>query len=93
MAMDWQALLQRLVPVPMPAESEQVSYVHLAQAAHREMEAAYSQFMEVRDPDLVDHAIYRLRAAERHYIFLLRQVRDAQSASSGEEGSIDSTGG
>lgn len=47
----------------------------LAQAARREMQAARAQFEEVHDPDLVDHAIFRLQAAERHYVFLLREAR------------------
>lgn len=47
----------------------------LAEAARREMEAARAQFEEVHDPDLVDHAIYRMHAAERHYMFLLREAR------------------
>ncbi len=47
----------------------------LAQAARREMEAARAQFEEVHDPDLVDHAIFRLQAAERHYVYLLREAR------------------
>jgi len=47
----------------------------IAQAARREIEAARAQFEEVHDPDLVDHAIYRLQAAERHYVYLLREAR------------------
>lgn len=78
MATDWQALRRRLLPVR--AQAEGTSYRELAQAAHQELEAAYAQFMEVSDPDLVDHAIYRLHAAERHYIFLLRQVRQQQTS-------------
>lgn len=91
MIADWQVLRQRLRPV-RPAEDEGPSYFELAQAAHRELEAAEAQFREVRDPDLVDHAIFRLRAAERHYIFLLRQVRE-QNASSGGGSGIGSTRG
>ncbi len=47
----------------------------LAQAARREIEAARAQFEEVHDPDLVDHANYRLQAAERHYVYLMRAAR------------------
>ena len=47
----------------------------LAEAARREMDAARAQFEEVHDPDLVDHSIYRMQAAERHYMYLLREAR------------------
>ncbi|MDA8346605.1 MAG: DUF2508 family protein [Thermaerobacter sp.] len=91
MATDWQGLRQRLLPAREQAAD--TTYFELAQAAHRELEAAYSQFREVKDPDLVDHAIYRVHAAERHYIFLLRQVRETQDASAREGGRIGSIGG
>ncbi len=57
------------------AESDERVLSDLAQVARREIEAARAQFEEVHDPDLVDHAIYRLQAAERHYVYLLRTAR------------------
>jgi hypothetical protein len=56
-------------------QSEAGELIDLAEAARREMQAARAQFEEVHDPDLVDHAIYRMQAAERHYMFLLREAR------------------
>ncbi len=91
MAADWQALRQRIFP-PQPQDQD-TTYVDLARAAQRELEAAYSQFCEASDRDLVDHAIFRVQAAERHYIYLLRQVREAKSMSSEGGAGISSTGG
>lgn len=62
---------------PEPAQASVMD--DLVEAAHKEWEAAQVQFNEVRDNDLVDHAIYRLQAAERHYVYLLRLCgRDAE---------------
>ena len=71
MCMDIVALWQRVRP-PRVEESE---IPGLARAARHEMEAARRQFDEVSDPDLVDHAIFRLQAAERHFVFIVRQAR------------------
>lgn len=51
------------------------SLVELVCEAHREWELAKRLFEEVRDPELVDHAIYAMEAAERKYIYLLRQAK------------------
>lgn len=52
-----------------------------ANAALREWQTAQAQFQVVdgvRDPDLVDHAIYHLEAAERRYVYLLRQLQQVR---------------
>lgn len=48
------------------------------EAAHREWLAAQQYFQSVSEPDLVDHAIYALEAAQRKYMYLFRQLRDGQ---------------
>lgn len=45
-------------------------------AAHREWQAAQQYFQMVSDPELVDHAIYNLEAAQRKYVYLFRRLRD-----------------
>lgn len=59
-------------PKNCPQES---SLVELVYQAHREWEQAKTLFNEVRDPDLVDHAIYAMEAAERKYMYLLKQAK------------------
>lgn len=39
------------------------------------MEAAYSNFENVLDPDLIDCYIYELNAAQKRYKFLLEQAK------------------
>lgn len=39
------------------------------------MEAAYSNFQNVVDPDLIDSCIYELNAVQNRYKFLLKQAK------------------
>lgn len=43
--------------------------------ARREWLRAGSYFENVTDPDLIDHAIYSVRAAEKKYMYLLKRAR------------------
>lgn len=43
--------------------------------AREEWVAARNYFDNVADPDLVDHAIYLLEAAERKYMYLLKRAK------------------
>jgi hypothetical protein len=42
------------------------------------MEAAYSNFENVVDPDLIDSCIYELNAIQNRYHFLLKQAKAAE---------------
>lgn len=43
-----------------------------------EMEAAYSHFENVVDPDLIDSSIYELNAIQNRYKFLLKQAKASE---------------
>lgn len=43
------------------------------------MEAAYSNFQNVVDPDLIDSCIYELNAVQNRYKFLLRQAKETNT--------------
>ncbi len=73
--MEWSSIWELAAGRTESRQAETEGILDLAQAARREIEAARRQFEEVHDPDLVDHAIFRLQAAERHYVFLLREAR------------------
>lgn len=68
-----------LVEEPAVKESADLAAPdHMLQAveqARREWVTARLYFESVTDPDLVDHAIYSIEAAERKYMYLLRQAR------------------
>lgn len=44
--------------------------------ARREWEQARALFEEAKEPDLVDHAIYAMDAAERKYMYLLKRAKE-----------------
>jgi len=44
-------------------------------AAYEEWQGAENFFHSVTDPDLVDHAIYKLEATKSRYIYLLKQAK------------------
>jgi len=43
------------------------------------MEAAYSNFQNVVDPDLIDSCIYELNAVQNRYKFLLREAKESDT--------------
>jgi hypothetical protein len=45
-------------------------------SAQQEMYDAENFFDNVVDPELVDHAIYKMEAAKTKYVYLLKQARD-----------------
>lgn len=54
---------------------KELSLVQLVEKARQEWEQAKALFNEAADPELIDHAIYAVDAAERKYIYLLRQAQ------------------
>ncbi|MDF2892050.1 MAG: hypothetical protein K0R80_2417 [Clostridia bacterium] len=44
--------------------------------AQQEMYDAENFFNNVVDPELVDHAIYKMEAAKTKYVYLLKQAKD-----------------
>lgn len=56
-------------------ESEDNSFTGAIEKARQEWLSARSYFDNVTDPDLIDHAIYCVEAAERKYMYLLKQAK------------------
>lgn len=50
--------------------------LQVVESARRDWEAAQAYFNNVTDPDLIDHAIYQVQAAERKYVYLLRRAEE-----------------
>lgn len=46
------------------------------EAARRHWLSTKAYFDSVTDPDLIDHAIYAMVAAERRYVYLLRTAKE-----------------
>lgn len=56
-------------------ERKEKDLFEMVEDARREWQAALDYFNFVVDPDLVDHAIHAMDAAERKYTFLLKKAR------------------
>jgi hypothetical protein len=50
-------------------------FFELVEEARRDWQSAMDYFNHVVDPDLVDHAIHAMEAAERKYTYLLKKAR------------------
>lgn len=55
---------------------EQDMIIHAVEIARKEWHYARDFFNQIEEPELVDHAIYAIEAAEKKYMFLLRQARE-----------------
>jgi len=55
--------------------SSQKEFLELVQEARAEWIQAQNYFENVSEPDLVDYAIYKVEAAKRRYMYLLKQAR------------------
>lgn len=64
-------LLENKLPEPKPAPR----LADVVEQARQEWLAAQSYYNSVTDKDLVDHAVYLMQAAEKKYIYLLKQAR------------------
>ena len=55
--------------------SKEKDFFDLVEEARQEYMVSLSQFNHVSDPDLIDHAIHAMVAAEKKYTFLLKKAR------------------
>jgi hypothetical protein len=56
-------------------EFKTYSLVTLVERARQEWEQTKIIFNEVKDPELIDHTIYAMEAAERKYMYLLKEAK------------------
>lgn len=57
------------------AQPPRPTFLELVEQAKQDWMAAKSYFENVSEPELVDHAIYLIEAAETKYMYLLRKAR------------------
>ncbi len=55
---------------------EEVLLKRAVERARKELLATRSFFDSVSDPDMIDHAIYNMQAAEKKYAYLLKFARE-----------------
>lgn len=56
-------------------EEEEYSLPAMIKEAGVELEQAYALINRVTDPDMVDYAVYTLKAAEKRYDYLYKQIK------------------
>ncbi len=71
-------MAKRLLVEQDPVDQELSSHdvIDAILAAKEEWLAAREYFDNATDPDLIDHAIFSIEAAERKYMYLLKQAKD-----------------
>jgi len=65
---------EKLMYGEVKTESEEI--LDSIKSAHEEWKNAEKYFENVTDPDLIDHAIYRMEAARTRYTYLLKLARE-----------------
>lgn len=53
----------------------QLSLPEIIEQARREWQDAQAYYNTVTDTDLIDHAVYRIQAAEKRYVYLMKKAR------------------
>lgn len=81
MAMNWRQLWRKLAAPTDPAAEAGISrvvptFAEQVLQAQREWQRACAYFENVSDPDLVDHAIAVMHAAEKKYMYFVKLARD-----------------
>lgn len=66
----------------MKGETPAAEYGHeqMLELARQELESAYNLFSRAEDPEMVEYAVFNLKAAEKRYDYLIRQARQAANA-------------
>ena len=70
-----QGVLDRMLDSRLPAPKQLPGLPDTVEQARQEWLAAQSYYDSVTDTDLIDHAVYLMQAAEKKYIYLLKQAR------------------
>lgn len=81
MAINWRDVLRKMGATADPAVEAGLapgapSFAEQVTEAKREWQQARLYFENVSDPDLVDHAIAVMHAAEKKYMYLVKVARD-----------------
>ena len=74
-------------PISYPFGAEEM----LAQAK-KELDSAYNLFSRAEDPDLIECAVYNLKAAEKRYDFLIKQAKQQAGQTREDKSHMDGRG-
>ncbi len=69
-------IFSRIVDSDLPEPAELPSLPNVVEQARQEYLNAQYYYNTVTDKDLVDHAVFLMQAAEKKYMYLLKQARE-----------------
>jgi hypothetical protein len=72
----WQDLIGRAAELLKKDDDKSSELLDSVENARKQWLSTKVYFDNVTDPDLIDHAIYTMTAAERRYIYLLRAAKE-----------------
>lgn len=75
----WELVVGRFTVVEnTSATIKEKDFFTLVEEARQEWQAAMSYFNQIVEPELVDHAIHAMVAAEKKYMYLLKKARQEE---------------
>jgi len=80
-------ILMKDEPISNPYGAEEL----IAQAK-QELDSAYNLFSRAEDPDMIECAVFHLKAAEKRYDFLIKQAKQQASKTKQDKSKMDGRG-
>lgn len=78
----WRAFLLRmqrwLILDSDQTDTNRYSLQQMAEEACTELQQAHELLNRVTEPDMVEYAVYSLKAAEKRYDYLIKKIRDQE---------------
>jgi hypothetical protein len=68
-------MMERRAARTTPEENERLAILKEVRQAQMEWVVAIDRFNWITDPDLIDHAVFAMDAAEKRYTYLLRLAK------------------
>lgn len=72
----FEEIKKRMPGESIPKENQEHKLIYAVDNARKEWNYARDLFNQVDEPELVEHAIYAIEAAEKKYMYLLKEARN-----------------
>lgn len=71
----WWAKTKNYICLKEEPPTHSFETLQMLELARQELDSAYNLFSRAEDPDLIECAVYNLKAAEKRYDYLLKQTK------------------
>lgn len=76
----WEKVIRKIFDTQYSSEQHSIPTLpEMIEAARQDWLYAQQVYNDVSDEDLIDHAAYLIQAAEKKYVYLLKQARQQES--------------